>query len=203
MYSIYNIDEIKKRYQDFSDTKIKRIALNESKQLTPDVREILKKEIQKRNLNDNLIAWIEAENNTFTDFEKQSLIRKIEHLTCPNCNKKRSTLIAWEFTTIVSIIVWHEKTSQNKILCKHCSNSQKIKSFLITGLAGWWSKSGLFFTPYALIKGLINMLFYQRKIHDRIITDFIEQNNGNIRLYGTNDENLFQLISKYNNVKGR
>lgn len=196
-YKIYDIDEIKKRYQGFSDIKIKRIARNESKQLRPEIREILKDEIQKRKLNKNLLTWIYAENDTLTDFEKQSLFRKIENLKCPNCNKKRNKLIAQEFNTVVSVILWCKNTTQNKILCHYCSKNLKLKSFLITILTGWWSRTGFLLTPYTLAKNIIN-LFYQRKINNRIISEFIEYNNGIFRLYGTDDETVFNLISRYN-----
>ena len=53
-------------------------------------------------------------------------------------------------------------------------------------------------TPYTLIKDTIN-IFFQKKINDRIIAEFIEQNNAMFRLHGTDDENLSSMISLYNN----
>lgn len=49
-----------------------------------------------------------------------------------------------------------------------------------------------------MVKDTIN-LFYKKKINDRIINEFIEQNNGMLRLHGTDEEILFRLISLYNN----
>lgn len=71
-------------------------------------------------------------------------------------------------------------------------------SYLITGFTGWWSKRGILLTPYTLIKDTIN-IFFKKKIDDRIIVEFIEQNNGMFRLHGTDDESLFNLISWHNN----
>src|SRR5690606_5873351 len=103
-YKMYDIDEIKKRYQGFSDIKIKRIARNESKQLRAEIREIIKDDIHNQKHNNNLLTWIYAENDTLNDFEKQSLFRKIENLKCPNSNTKRNKLHAQEFITVVSVI---------------------------------------------------------------------------------------------------
>ena len=145
-----------------------------------------------------LITWVDAETNTLSEFEKQSLINKIENLKCPNCGRKRGKLIGQEFNTIISVIVWCNDVTEKKILCFYCGRNKKFKSYLTTGFAGWWSKRGVILTPYTLIKDTINV-FFQKKINDRIITEFIEQNNGLFRLHGTDDDNLFNLISLYNN----
>ncbi len=196
---MYSVEEIRENYKDFSDSKIENIARNESKGLRKEILGILKEEIQKRNLDERLITWVEAETNTLTDFEKQTLIRKIENLNCPNCGQKRSKLFGQEFNTIVSVIIWSNDITQNRIICQYCGRNKKLKSMLITLFAGWWSKRGVLNTPYTIIKDTINLLFYRKKINDRIITDFIEQNNGMFRLHGTDDENLFNLISWHNN----
>ncbi len=195
---MYSVEEIRENYKGFSDSKIESIAENESKGLRKEVLEILKSEIEKRNLDKRLITWVDAETNTLTEFEKQSLIKKIENLKCPNCGQKRSKLSGQEFNTIVSLIIFCNDLTQNRILCDYCGKNKKIKSMLITFFAGWWSRRGVLNTPYTIIKDTIN-LFYKKKINDRIITKFIEQNNGMFRLHGTDEEYLFNLISLHNN----
>lgn len=195
---MYSIKEIKENYKRFSDSKIENIARNESKGLRKEVLGILKEEIEKRNLDERLITWVDAETNTLTDFEKQTLIRKIENLKCPNCGLKESKLIGQEFNTIVSVILFCNETTEIRILCENCGRNKKIKSFAINVLAGWWSSRGILLTPYTLLKDTIN-LFYKKKINDRIVSEFIEQNNGMFRLHGTDDETLFRLISWHNN----
>lgn len=192
------IEEIKENYKGFSDSKIENIARNESKELRKGVLGILKEEIEKRNLDKKLITWIDAETNTLSDFEKQTLLRNIENLKCPNCGLKENKLIGQEFNTIVSVILFCNNTTENRILCSSCSRNKKIKSFLINVFAGWWSRRGFLLTPYILIKDTIN-LFYKKKINNRIIAEFIERNNGMFRLQGTDDETLFGLISWHNN----
>ncbi|MGB3606594.1 MAG: hypothetical protein WA775_08770 [Psychroserpens sp.] len=195
---MYSVEEIRENYKGFSDSKIENIARNESKGLRKEILGVLKAEIEKRNLDARLITWVEAETNTLTDYEKQSLTRKIENLNCPKCGQKRSKLIGQEFNTIISVILWCNDITQNRILCYYCGRNKKFKSYLITGFAGWWSRRGILLTPYTLIKDTIN-IFYKKKINDRIIAEFIEQNNGMCRLHGTDDENLYNLISWHNN----
>jgi len=195
---MYSVEEIRENYKEFSDSKIENIARNESKGLRKEILKVLKTEIENRNLDERLITWVDAETKTLTDFEKQSLIKKIENLNCPNCGQKRRKLIGQEFNTIISLILWCNDTTENRILCYYCGRNKKIKSFLITGFAGWWSKRGILLTPYTLIKDTIN-IFFQKKINDRIIAEFIEQNNGMFRLHGTDNENLSNLIAWHNN----
>jgi len=195
---MYSVEEIRENYKGFSDSKIENIARNESKGLRKVVLGILKMEIEKRNLDESLITWVDAETNTLTDFEKQSLIKKIENLKCPNCEQKRSKLIGQEFNTVVSVILWCNDITEKRILCYYCGRNKKFKSFLITGFVGWWSRRGILLTPYTLIKDTIN-IFFQKKINDRIIEEFIEQNNGLFRLHGAENESLSNLISWHNN----
>jgi len=195
---MYSIEEIRKNYKRFSDSQIENIAKNESKKLRKEVLGILKDEIKRRNLDERLITWIDVENKKLTDFEKQSLIRKIENLKCPYCGHKGNKLTGQEFNTIVSVFIFCDRTTENRILCSNCGRKKRIKTFIINILAGWWSTEGIFWTPYILIKDTIN-LFFKKKISDRIINEFIEHYNGMFRLHGTDDETLFNLISLYNN----
>ena len=69
---------------------------------------------------------------------------------------------------------------------------------MTTFFIGWWSGRGILLTPYTLIKDTFN-IFFQKKINDRIIAEFIERNNGMFRLHGTDEENLFNLVLWHNN----
>ena len=99
---MYSVEEIRENYKGISDSKIENIALNESKGLRKEILGILKEEIKKRNLGESLITWLDAEINTLTDFERLSLIRKIENLKCPNCGQRESKLIGQEFSDVGS-----------------------------------------------------------------------------------------------------
>ena len=192
-----SIEEIKENYKKFSDSKIENIALSESKELRKEVLSILKDEILKRKLDPNLVTWVDAETNTLTDFEKQSIKTKIENLKCPNCELKRSELKGWEINTVASFLITFRDSSNNRILCHYCGRNKKIISFLVTLIAGWWSRRGILRTPYILFKDIVN-LFYQRKISDKIIDELINVNNGMLKLGGTDSEQLVELVQWHN-----
>lgn len=194
---MYNIEEIKENYKKFSDAKIVDIARYQSKGLRKEVLEILKDEIVHRGLDKRLISWVDAETDTLTDLEIHSLINKIENLPCPDCLQKKGKLSGFEINRVVSVIFDTNDTTNWKIICSKCGNREKIKSMMVTLLAGWWSRHGFFLTPYILIKDSINF-FFQKKMSDRILIQFIEKNTGLIRLRGTEEKALIGLIRSHN-----
>ena len=101
---MYNIEEIRENYKGFSDSKIENIAKKESKGLRKEVVEILKEEIEKRNLDKNLISWVETETKTFDGIERESLIKKIQHLNCPKCSEKKDRLYGFEINKVILAI---------------------------------------------------------------------------------------------------
>ncbi|WP_040252177.1 hypothetical protein [Psychroserpens mesophilus] len=196
---MHSIKDIRENYKGFDDSKIENIAKNESKRLRKEVLEILKSEIEKRNLDQRLITWVDAETNTLTDFERKTLTDKILNLNCPNCGNKYNKLSGQKLTTIISFIIYSSKNTKKRILCDSCAKKNRIESLLTTGILGWWSLKGLIVTPYTIINEIINISFHKEKISDGIINEFLEQNNGMIRLHGMDNKNLSDLILWHNN----
>ena len=195
---MYSVEEIQENYKSFSNAKIERIAKNDSKGLRKEVLNILKDEIEKRNLDKSLLNWVEAETNILTDGEKELLIYQIENLHCPKCLQKNGKLGGYEINRVISFLIYTDDTTEIKIICKTCGKQEKLYSMLTTLFASWWSKRGILITPYTLIKDSIN-LFFQKKISNRILNNFLEANNGLIRLRGTGEKALADLIFLHNN----
>jgi hypothetical protein len=194
---MYSVDEIRENYLKFEDFQIEKIARDESKTLRRDVLVVLKDEIERRNLDKSLITWVDAETQTFTDHEKVTLQRNLEKLDCSNCENKLQKLSGHRFTSLISAIIWCKQTDHKRILCNSCGRSEKFSAFFKTFLFGWWSKSGLFLTPFILLKSLFNPLFKQ-KHHTYVLEDFIQKNNGLLRLHGLEGAPLQSIIKNYN-----
>ncbi|MDO3695917.1 hypothetical protein QVZ41_13785 [Wenyingzhuangia sp. chi5] len=195
---MYSVEEIKENYKSFSDSKIENIAINESKDLRTEVLEILRNEILKRKLDANLITWVNAETNYFTEKETLELAEKIKKIKCPNCGEKNNELKGYEINKVFSFIIFYSRTIERRILCKRCGRNNNIISNLSILLLGWWSRRGFLVTPYCLFKNIINS-FSNEKISNNVINEFIKQNNGMFRLHGINEENISNLISLHNN----
>lgn len=194
---MYSVDEIRENYKSFSDSKIENIAKNESKGLRKDVLGILKDEIKKRNLDKNLISWVETETKSFDGIERDSLKTKIQNLNCPKCSEKKDRLYGFEINQIVSVILFTNDTRNEKILCLSCGKKAKLKAILITFFTGWWSRRGILLTPWIVIKDSFNFLFIN-KISDKIINRLIDENTGHFRRKGTENGTLNRLIKRRN-----
>lgn len=194
---MFNVDEIRENYLGFADFQIEKIAREESKTLRRDVLVVLKDEIVRRNLDPNLITWVDAETQILTDKEKINLLRNLEKLDCSNCSTKSQKLSGHRYTSLISAIIWSKQVDHMKILCDSCGRSEKFNAFFKTFLLGWWSKSGFFLTPFLLLKFLYNP-FFKRKHHKQVLDDFIHKNNGLLRLHGSEGEALQSIIKSYN-----
>ncbi|WP_010136307.1 hypothetical protein [Ochrovirga pacifica] len=194
---MYSVEEIRENYKGFSDSKIENIAKKESKGLIKDVLGILKEEIEKRNLDKNLISWVETETKTYDGIERDSLIKKIQNLNCPKCAEKKDRLYGFEINQVVSVLLFANDTRNEKILCLSCGKKAKLKAILITFFAGWWSRRGILLTPWIVIKDSFNFLFIN-KISDKIINRLIDENTGHFRRKGTENGTLNRLIKRRN-----
>tara|TARA_R100000935_G_scaffold53884_1_gene82085 strand:- start:406 stop:1029 length:624 start_codon:yes stop_codon:yes gene_type:complete len=194
---MYSVEEIRENYKGFSDSKIENIAKKESKGLRKDVLGILKEEIEKRNLDKNLISWVETETKTYDGIERDSLIKKIQNLNCPKCADKKDRLYGFEINQVVSVLLFANDTRNEKVLCLSCGKKAKLKAILITFFAGWWSRRGILLTPWIVIKDSFNFLFIN-KISDKIINRLIDENTGHFRRKGTENGTLNRLIKRRN-----
>ena len=194
---MYSVEEIRENYKEFSDSKIENIAKKESKGLRKEVLGILKDEIEKRKLDKNLISWVETETKTYSGIERDLLIKKIQNLNCPKCSEKKDRLYGFEINQVVSVLLFANDTRNEKILCLSCGKKAKWKAILITFFAGWWSRRGIFLTPWIVIKDTFNFLFIN-KISDKIINRLIDENTGHFRRKGTENGTLNRLIKRRN-----
>ncbi|MVO08589.1 hypothetical protein GOQ30_05360 [Flavobacterium sp. TP390] len=195
------VEEIRANYKKFTDSKIEDLAKYESKSLRRDVLSVLKDEIIARNLDPNLITWVDAENDSLSEMEKKNLKQRIKHLPCPTCFKKNGEIYGYEITTVISFLIYCNDVTEFKITCSDCAKKAKSNAILKTLFLGWWSRSGFFVTPATLLKEIVNRLFYKEKISNRVIDNFIATNTGMFRLKGMEKEALLSLLKKLNREK--
>ncbi|MCB9426073.1 MAG: hypothetical protein H6584_03470 [Flavobacteriales bacterium] len=194
---MYSPEEIRENYKKLSNLEIEEIASSEAKSLRPEIIPVLKDELIRRNLDPELITWVDAEVDVFSELEKQTLIRKIENLNCPKCDQRFEKLRAYEIQDIVSLVFWSYETKATRILCPSCGRKAKFNAIITTAILGWWSKSGILLTPYILIKELVNAFFLD-KIHNRVLNEFLEAHTAIIRLEGSDEKTLRRLVEMHN-----
>ena len=193
------VEEIRKNYKNFDDGKIKEIALN-SKGLRREIIPILNEEIRNRNLDIQLIEWLNYETNKFKGLEKQNLLNKIAKLKCSMC-LVNSNLHAYRFNTLISAFVTITDKTENLIICDQCANRKRLNTMLITFFFGWWSKKGILLTPFTLISDLIK-IFRKNSESKKILDEFIENNTGILRI-AIKENKLENFISEFNKENSR
>lgn len=186
-------EEIRDNYKHFPDSKIENIAKYESKSLRKDVVQILKDEIEKRNLDKNLISWVSAETKSFEGIERDSLMQKFQNLPCPKCSGMQSPLYGFEINRISAFLVLTFTTRKEMVLCLSCGKKEKFYALLITFFSGWWSVKGFFLTFWTIVKDSFNYLIFE-KISTKILNRIIDENTADFRINGTENENLQELI---------
>jgi hypothetical protein len=191
---MWTVEEIRKNYRNFDDGKIKEIALN-PKGLRKEIIPILNEEIRNRNLDIQLIEWVNYETNKFEGLEKQNLLEKIAKLKCSLC-LVNSNLHAYRFNTIISALVTITDKTENLIICDQCAKSKRLNTMLKTFFLGWWSKRGIIAKPFTLISDLIK-IFRKKSESKEILDEFIENNTGILRII-IEENNLENFIAEYN-----
>jgi len=192
---MWTVEEIRENYRKFEDWKIRELAQNPSG-LRKEIVPILIEEIKKRNLDIELITWVNYETNKFEGFEKKDLIKRILNSKCSLCNLN-SNLKGYKFNTLISVLINITDKSESLIICNDCARKKRLNSMLKTFFLGWWSKRGIISTPFTLISDLIN-IFKKESVSKEIIDDYIENNTGMLRL-SLEKNNLNEMIAEFNN----
>ena len=194
---MHRFDKIKNQYKNMSDSEIEKTALFESIGLERKVINILRDEIKIRGLNTNLLNWVNAGSKKFKENELVDLIKDISGLPCPKCSIKSSILYGYEINKIISYFIGSSESQKEKILCSACGNKEKALSIIQNSLLGWWSRNGVFSTPYLLIKDIFN-LSKTKKISKRILNEMITDNSGYLRMNVTDKESLIDFVNRFN-----
>jgi Lhr-like helicase len=193
-----DIEQIKKNYENFDDSKIEILAKNEAGSLEPDVIPILVNEIKKRNLDIDLIKGIEAQTKELTEKKIQEIKLKIESLTCPECGQKESKLIGTLIRTVKSFIVFTSYKKTLIISCRTCADKKRKDAMITTAFLGWWGIPwGLFRTPQAIIASLTDNK-KREQISDEILTVFAIENIGEIITNWDKENELTDFIHHRN-----
>lgn len=190
------IETIQENYRNYTDSKLFEIARN-PKGMRKDVIPILKNELVKRQLNPQLIKWINYETNVFEGTERELLKYKITSSYCTKCNLNMN-LKGYHFNTKISCLVEIKNDSLDKIICQECAKKERIKSMTTTLFLGWWSKSGILSTPFVLIDDFVK-LFSIEKQSELILDEFIDNNTGYLRILFERKSDLYSLLTTFNN----
>jgi hypothetical protein len=195
-----DIEDIRKNYRNFDDSKIQELAKQDASKLRPDVVLILMEEIRRRNLSENLISGIDAQLKILSPEELLDYCTLIQKQPCPICNGKTQKLNAIILKEVMSVILLSNVTSHLKIGCPQCLKESKSKINLKTALLGLWSTKGIFYTIKALVQNKRMEKYIRNYEPNEILKSYILENIGVIEPNKNNPIALNNMLKRANRV---
>jgi hypothetical protein len=78
----------------------------------------------------------------------------VEPYTCVDCGCVSPKLRHIKYTQVVSYLIGSYKTNIWGVFCEECASKRLTKASIVTGVFGWMSVPGLFYSAHALGRNL-------------------------------------------------
>lgn len=191
---------VQERYQKMSDDELISIATQDAYGLTPEAIEVVKAEIQKRGLDENIIKAIDAQNKTYTIEEIDSYCNIVSQLncSCSNTTERLNAAMTAEALSFVFLTTYDKKI---KIGCSHCLDKANNRALAKTVLLGWWGVPwGIIRTIQAIAINLRSKKTNHLQDHNDHLRNFVLSVIGELETYKNNKEKLQQIVAKQNDA---
>ena len=196
-----DLNDIRDNYKNFPDWKIEKIASEEAGSIRPEVLDILKAEIKKRNLNLSLIDSVDSQTKELTESKFNEYCDILRNHPCPNCESKTQKINATMVGRVVSMLIMTNYEKSLKVACSDCLDKMHNKANTKSALFGWW---GIPWGPIQTIRSFIYNSSMKKNNRtekpNEIFTSFIVSNIGIMEKAKTEPEKLTEFISRTNNA---
>lgn len=190
-----DIKDIEKNYERMSDSEIIRIATTDAYGLRPEVFGIIENEINKRNLNPDILKGAIAQNKKYSTEEIESYSKLLRDLQCPLCENTKEKLNGTISHTVKSFIFFTSYRMDPIIACPDCLDKKNNNAIFSTALLGWWGIPwGLLKTPTYIYRN------FKAKKQNRVdnsndtLLSYTLENIGEIETYKADNEKLKNII---------
>lgn len=196
-----DLNDIRENYKNFDDHKIEKIASEEAGSLRPEVLGILKSEINKRNLNANLLTSVDTQTNALTEAQFDEYCQMLRSQPCPKCNTKTSKLNVSMVGSVVSILVITNYEKKLLVACSDCLDQWHKNANIKSALLGWW---GFPWGPIHTVRSFIfNSSMKKNNRTEKpndIYQSFVLGNIGVLEACKGNPEKLNEFLKRSNNI---
>ncbi len=196
-----DLNEIRENYKNFEDWKIEKIASEEAGSLRPEILDILKLEIKKRNLKRNLIDSVDSQTKELTESEFNEYSRILRNHPCPKCKSKTQKINVTMVGRVVSILIMTNYEKSLKVACSNCLDEMHSEANMKSALLGWWG------IPWGPIQTIRSFMFNSSmkknnwtEIPNEFFSSFIVSNIGIMEKAKTEPEKLTEFINRTNNA---
>nr|WP_299384201.1 hypothetical protein [Allomuricauda sp.] len=194
-----DLNDIRENYRNFDDWTIEQIATKEVASLRPEVVDILKSEIERRNLNLGLIDSVDLQTKELTEAEFNAYCEVLRSHPCPNCHSKTQKINATMVGRVISILVLTNYSKSLKVACSNCLDDMHRSANIKSALLGWW---GIPWGPIDTIRSFIfNAGMKKNNRTERpneLFANFVMSNIGVLENAKSEPEKLTELLIRTN-----
>jgi hypothetical protein len=155
---IYEIRKARNIYQRQTNKHLLEFAKNHGRTLRPEIRPVLLDILNKREIGQDIVATLEEETLLIREEDIQQLMLLVQKQACSKCGTKNMPIVCSVQRIIGSFgIQWIDEETTT-LCCTNCRKKEFFLASLISFLGGWWSMSGFFKTPAALLQNILFLL---------------------------------------------
>ena len=196
-----DIQFVQEKYGRMSDGELVQIATQDAYGLTPEAIEVVKAEIQKRGLNENISKGADAQNKDYTMEEINAYCNIVSRLSCPSCGNTTSRLNATLTSEVMSFIFFTTYNKKLKVGCSHCLDKANNNALTKTAILGWWGIPwGIIRTPQAITLNIKSKRTNHSPDHNNYLRGFTLSVIGELETYKNNKEKLQQVLVRQNSL---
>lgn len=191
-----DIEFVRQGYQKMTDDELVLIATQDAVGLTQEAQEVIKEEIQRRNLDVNIVRGVAAQNKEYTIQEVDAYCDIIQNLNCPVCQNSSQKLNATLTGEVVSYIFLTQYKKEIKVACPYCLDKASDAALTKTAALGWWG------FPWGVVRTIqyIKLNLKSKKTNhletpNNFLRSFVLSKIGQLETYKDNKEKLQQIIS--------
>ncbi len=196
MDSGLDISLVRENYRKMSDQELIQIATQKASGLTSEALQVVKEEISKRNINQNIFKEIDAQRKSYTIEDIDAYCKIIQQLPCPvtrSTSENLNATIAVEARSFLVLTQYRKKLviASPGVLDK--ANNAALGNSL---LMGWWGLPwGIIRTIQAITINLKNKRSNHLDAPNKYLKAFVMSKIGLIETYKDNPERLSEIIS--------
>lgn len=184
-----------------TDDELIGIATQDANGLTPEAMEIVKAEIKKRRLDENIVKGVEAQNKTYTIEEVDVYCDVVSKLSCPSCGNTADRLNATMTGEVMSFIFFTTYNKKIKVGCPNCLDKANNNALTKTALLGWWGIPwGIINTIQSIILNLKSKRTNHSYEHSDYLRSFTLSVVGELETYKSDNAKLQQIMKRQNGL---
>lgn len=195
------IKYVQDTYQRMTDDELIRVATQDAYGLTPEAMYIVKAEIRRRGLDENIAQGVEAQNRTYTLEEIDIYCDIVSRLSCPTCGSTTERLNATLTGEVTSVIFFTAYNKKIKVGCPQCLDKANNNALTKTALLGWWGIPwGIIKTVQSIALNLKSKRTNHSQDHSEYFRSFALSTIGELETYKDNKDKLQEIVTRQNGL---